>query len=96
MLSFPGCGHVYNCHGMQLWSGLFNRVMQTIACPMSVGILVVSCQRVIQRNIATANIFSLLSQTKYSPYELKCSVNIFLHVGRRACVQYPTTPQPKI
>ena len=33
---FEVAGHVHNCYGMQPRSGLFNKVMQAIACPLYV------------------------------------------------------------
>ncbi len=56
------------------WSALSNRIPQTSTCPETD-----------LKNIAAVNPFSvsLLSQAKYSLYDLKYADSIFLHVGGR-------------
>ncbi len=48
-LSYQGCGHDHNYHGMQHRSGLFNKITQTIACLLYVGIFIVFCWWVIKK-----------------------------------------------
>ena len=49
------------------------------------------------KNVATVTCFSvsLLSQAKYSVYEFKCIVTVFLHTHIHSCVSMCTVPYPK-